>query len=411
MMNDEQLSAFQSAKNGKNILITGSGGVGKSFVIDHIVHWARDKGLNVSVTASTGCAAYLVRGRTIHSFLGIGLAKKSAKELADYVRWKKSYIVSKLKTLHILIIDEISMINDELFEKISQFLSLIRCNSLPFGGMQVVLCGDFAQLPPTTGKYCFLSDEWKRANIHTVTLTKMMRQSGDVRFQKILEELRWGLCSKDTRSILKSLKTTNLRRHGIIPTILYSMNVDVDAINEHKFSELVQQGAEEMSYKTIFSVSGKAWATSIKVPEKICMCVGAQVVLTWNLAQDIGLVNGSRGVVTKVTSQGPIVKFTSGTEILIEPLKVLQDDDETCWVSFVPLKLAYALTIHKSQGMTLDAVVIDLGDSIFEYGQAYTALSRARSLDTVRIVSLKTSSFRTHKDVLTFYGKGRMLSP
>lgn len=407
-MNKEQLEAFDLVKKGKNLFITGAGGVGKSFLLSHIVQWAKDKGLEIAVTASTGCAAYLIQGRTIHSYLGIGLAKKSARELADYVRWKKPFILSKLKALQILMIDEISMINDELFEKISEFLSIIRGCALPFGGLQIILCGDFAQLPPTNGKYCFLSKEWIRSKIEMKTLTQLMRQSDDDRFRRILEELRWGICSKETKMVLQSLKNTKLRKNGIIPTILYSMNVDVDSINEHKYSELIEAGAEQMCYKTTFSVPGKAWAASIKIPEQINLCVGTQVVSTWNMSQDNGLVNGSRGVVTSVTKRGPMVRFTSGLEALIEPMKVIQDDNETSWISFIPLKLAYALTIHKSQGMTLDAVVLDLGDSIFEYGQAYTALSRARSLDTVRIVSFKKSSFRTHEDVMKFYGKEKL---
>jgi ATP-dependent DNA helicase PIF1 len=234
-----------------------------------------------------------------------------------------------------------------------------------------------------------------------------MRQEKDEYFKHILEELRWGLCKKDTLKVLRSLKNTSFK-NGIIPTILYSTNVDVDAVNNGKYNELVEGGASRHVYKTTYSSSqeAKSWASSIKIPEKIDMCVGAQVVLTWNVSQDDGLVNGSRGVVTAVTPSGPLVKFVSGIEVAIDPIKITPEDsndDKDIWVSFVPLKLAYALTIHKSQGMTLDAVVIDLGDSIFEYGQAYVAISRARSLASIRVLSVKSASFRTHKDVVAFY--------
>lgn len=404
-MNTEQESAFERAKDGNNLLITGSGGVGKSFVLKHIIKWARDQKIDIAVTASTGSAAYLIRGRTIHSFLGIGLAKKKAKELAEDVLDKKRFIVSKLRNLELLVIDEISMIDAELFEKISEFLSIIRQCSKPFGGIQLIACGDFAQLPPTRGKYCFTSSEWERACIETIQLTQMMRQSDDYKFQKMLSELRWGLCSKESQVILKGLQKTKFDDNGIQPTILYSMNVDVDCINSAKYKELMEKGAKNMIYITQGSTSGLLWGNSIKIPEKVDLCVGAQVVLTWNVSQDDGLINGSRGIIMEISKAGPIVRFANGKEILIEIIKIENDEDKNCWCSFMPLRLAYALTIHKSQGMTLDLVVIDLGNSIFENGQAYTAISRARSLSCIKLLDFKASSFRTHKDVLKFYGE------
>ncbi len=400
-MNSEQTYAYERAQTRNNIFITGAGGCGKSYTLQKIIKWAKERNIEYAVTASTGCAAYLIQGRTIHSYLGIGLAKKSAKELADYIRWKKPAIFSKLRVLEMLIIDEISMINAELFDKISEFLSIIRGSSKLFGGVQLILCGDFAQLPPTDGKYCFLAKSWKQ--IETITLKIMMRQNKDQRFQQMLEELRWGLCKKDNLLILKSLKNNEVSNNGIIPTILYSMNVDVDAINNGKFKELIDSGADNRTYITSTSVAGKSWALSLKIPEKIDICIGAQVVLTWNVSQDDGLINGSRGIVTGFDVTGPVIRFVNGQERVIESVKIIDEDDPTMKISFMPIRLAYALTIHKSQGMTLDAVILDLGDSIFEYGQAYTALSRARNLESIKLIALKKSSFKTHKDVLEFY--------
>ncbi len=404
-MNNEQLYAFSQSQKRKNIFITGAGGCGKSFTLNHIIKWAKERRIECAVTASTGCAAYLIQGRTIHSYLGIGLAKKTAKELADYIKYKKPFIVTKLKVLEMLIIDEISMINAELFEKISEFLSIIRGSSKAFGGVQIILCGDFAQLPPTDGKYCFLSEIWNKSNIETITLKTMMRQSNDQRFQEILEELRWGLCSKDTLLLLKSLKNTQFKNIGITPTILYSMNVDVDSINNGKYNELIEKGADNRTYNTTTSVAGKSWALSLKIPEKIDVCIGAQVVLTWNVSQDDGLINGSRGVIIDFDFTGPVVRFVNGQERIIENIKIVDQDDPALTISFMPIKLAYALTIHKSQGMTLDSVILDLGDSIFEYGQAYTAISRVRNLESIKIIDVKRKSFKTHKDVLAFYNK------
>lgn len=410
-MNNEQAKAFDAVIDGSNILLTGPGGAGKTYTINNIVSWAKNNDRSYAVTASTGCAAYLVRGRTIHSFLGIGLGKKSAQELYETARIKYKFILNRLKALDLLIIDEISMIDSVLFSKISAYLSLVRKSSKAFGGVQIVLSGDFAQLPPVEGTYCFHSPDWARANIKTMNLNTLIRQDKDDRFKEILEDARWGKCSKTSLDDLKALKTTKFG-HGIIPTILYSTNVNVDNVNNGKFCDLLAKGAAKHSYKTTYSThkGAKEWAKSIKIPEEIELCEGAQVVLTWNLSQDEGLINGSRGVIKEVTPKGPRVLFNSGALVLIEPLKVMQEDSPgpglgatSSWVSFVPLKLAYAITVHKSQGMTLDAIVMDLGESIFEYGQAYTALSRAKNLESIRVMDVKASSFKTHKDVLAFY--------
>jgi ATP-dependent DNA helicase PIF1 len=405
-MNSEQHNALKTVQNGHNVLITGSAGTGKSYLLSHIIKWARSVRYSVAVTASTGSAAYLLRGRTIHSFLGIGLAKKNASELAKNIIENKQFIAKRIRDLNILIVDEISMIDDELFDKISQVLSIIRRSNKAFGGVQLVLCGDFCQLPAVNGKYCFKAIEWQRANIQIVMLKTLMRQNKDKEFASILEEIRWGHCSKETKQRLKSLKNT-VFKGGIIPSILYSTNVDVESINEKRFQELVDKGAVIKTFTTTYSAgtSGKMWADLLKIPESISLCIGAQVVLTWNLDQENGLVNGSRGMVTELTDQGPTVMFTNGSKVVIEAQKVNQEENQNHWVTFIPLKLAYALTIHKSQGMTLDAVVLDLGTSIFEYGQAYTALSRVRDLNSVCILNVRTSSFKVHKDVLHFYGK------
>lgn len=405
-MNVEQQAVLEAVKKGLNVFITGSAGTGKSYTIVEIIKWGRSQGFEVAVTASTGTAAYLLRGKTIHSYLGIGLAKKSASDLARYILDNKKFIAKRIRDLDILIIDEVSMIDSELLDKISEVLSLVRGSKKAFGGVQTVLCGDFCQLPAINGKYCFLAQEWQRANIKIIMLKQLMRQSKDQEFASILEEVRWGKCSKETRKRLSSLKDT-VFKGGVIPTILYSMNVDVDSMNQKRFQELVDKGAVVKRCVTTYSegLGGKAWADAMKIHDSMDLCEGAQVVLTWNLDQEAGLVNGSRGVVMEVTDKGTNVRFTNGMEVLIEPFKMSQEDDVSVWVKFMPLKLAYALTVHKSQGMTLDAVVLDLGSSIFEYGQAYTALSRARNLASVCILNVRASSFKVHKDVLDFYGK------
>lgn len=407
-MNAKQQRAFEAVIKGDNILLTGSAGTGKSFVMTQVIKWARDNNKKIGITASTGLSAYLIRGRTIHSYLGIGLGKKSPDLMAQFVMKKNKPLFKRLVALDILLVDEISMIDAELLEKISVFLSIIRNNPSPFGGVQLLLSGDFAQLPPISRKYCFDAQCFKDANIQTILLEELVRQEGDMTFKNILEELRWGTCSKHTLKILKALYNTEFT-NDIIPTRLYSHNVDVDKINEDEFSKLVEQGAETCSYTTTYSSHpfAKSWADGIKIPEIVRLCVGAQVYVTWNLqgVEQQYLANGTRGMILSVSNKEVVIQLVSGETVNIEPYTLISEEDEKITTTFMPLKLAYALSIHKSQGMTLDAVEIDLGDKIFEYGQAYTALSRARNLASVRLVSVKASSFKTHPKVKEFYGK------
>jgi ATP-dependent exoDNAse (exonuclease V) alpha subunit len=190
-----------------------------------------------------------------------------------------------------------------------------------------------------------------------------------------------------------------------MPTKLYSVNVDVDKINKKEFDELVEKGAMVKNYKTKYSShpSAESWAQSLKIPDQVDLCIGAQVLVTWNLQNESSIVNGTRGIITDFCLEGPKIKLVDGKEIIIEYMKLSCEDNEKITVTFIPLKLAYAISIHKSQGMTLDAMEIDLGTSIFEYGQAYTALSRAKSLDNIKIISVKSKSFMTHSKVKDFY--------
>jgi len=404
MLNSEQQQAIDLVREGKHVFISGSAGVGKSVCLKHIIQISRNEGKNVGVTASTGLAAYLLRGRTIHSFLGIGLGDKSAPVLAESVKKKNRMLVKKLQELDMLIVDEVSMISDELLDKISEYLQLIRKCNLPFGGVQMILCGDFCQLPPLNGGFAFESKIWKTCGIKIIILKNLMRQADDPVFQKILEELRWGTCSKETLQLLKATAKNKFSQE-IIPTKLYSVNADVDKININEYKKLEKLGAKTKTYPTTYSINAAAqtWANSLKIPTQVDLINGAQVYVSCNLQGDIGLVNGTRAVIVDLLDNGVKIKLASGMEVLIEYTKISSEDNDKIYVVFMPLKLAYSVTIHKSQGTTLDAVEMDLGDSVFEYGQAYVALSRAKSLQSVRIVSVKSKSFKTHPKVVAFY--------
>jgi ATP-dependent exoDNAse (exonuclease V) alpha subunit len=403
-MNTEQQSAYDEVLNKNSILLTGPAGTGKSYTLKEIVKWARLTKRECATTSTTGSSAFLIGGRTIHSFLGIGLGTKTAQELAKSVMMKNKQVYQRLKIIKMLVIDEISMLDVELFDKISEFLSIIRKNPEPFGGLQLIFCGDFCQIPPVKGTYCFKSEIWKKMNIKKIILKTLIRQEDDIEFQEILEALRYGKCTKSIIERLNKLKDTKFE-DGIVPTILYGKNVDVDSINKYEFDKLISKGIEKRVYNTIYSKHpySKAWGDSSKVHESICLCIGLQVMLTWNVNQDLGLINGSRGVIVGFDSMGPIIKFIGHKkEIIIEQVTVSNEDNEDISISFMPIKLAYAITHHKSQGCTLDSIVIDL-DS-FTYGQAYTALSRSRNLKSIKIVgTIRSEFFKVSKDVIDFY--------
>jgi ATP-dependent DNA helicase PIF1 len=360
--------------DGNNVVISGAAGTGKSYAVANIVKSLKSAAIPFGVTASTGTAAYIINGRTLHSYLGIGLGKAPVGELVSKA---KSAIRLKLRLLHVLIIDEISMIDAALFEKVSLYMQTIRKCDAPFGGVQMILVGDFAQIPPVNGQYCFKSPEWTRANLQKIILTENRRQQNDMELQQILGEARMGRISPESVEKLESRR--KLKRCGNMePTILFAKNIDVDTINEKRYTKLIKDTNPKR-----------------RVYGELDICVGAQVVLTWNMDADHGLVNGSRGVVVDLAATGPIVQFRSGLTRTVNPVPLIDNK--------IPIKLAYALTIHKSQGMTIDYMIVDLGPTIFEYGQAYTALSRARDLESLAIVAVCQESFKTHKDVVEFY--------
>jgi ATP-dependent DNA helicase PIF1 len=409
VLNTEQESAVDAFMSGENIFITGPAGTGKSVTLRKIISSLTQNERKFGVTSTTGNSAILIGGKTLHSYLGIGLAKDSAEDIFKFVRYKLSHVAKKLREIDTLIIDEISMLDAELFDKISRYLCLLRKSDKPFGGIQLILTGDFCQLEPVVGDYCFKATEWSRLNLKVIKLQQQIRQDGDTEFQEILSKLRYGRCDDTILTRLKSLKDTDF--NGVIPTILYSKNIDVDTINRVEYLKLLSTGLETKRYTYINhgTSSDKPkivnWANSLNIPEFVELCVNAQVLVTTNLDQKSGIVNGTRGVVVELKPKSVVIKLVNGSHYEVGYYKNTLVEDPDIALSFMPLKLAYALTIHKSQGMTLDAIEIDIGHNIFASGQAYTAISRAKNLKSVKINSVLKSSFITDPEVLGFYGE------
>ena len=402
-LNQEQQRAFDVINSGQSVFLTGPSGTGKSRTLMSVIQWAHNK-KTIGTTATTGASAILIGGQTINSYLGIGVGTRSAKQMADVVFLKNKRVLNRILALDILIIDEISMMDDELFDKISEFLSIIRANESPFGGIQLILCGDFSQNCPVNGKYCFLSKTWTQLGIKNIILHTFIRHQDDPEFQSVLASLRIGKVTKSVLNRLEQLRHTSFPE-GIEPTTLYGKNVDVNAINDMHFKKLVENGAKCETFITTYTGHSKSWAQCCKVPEILDICSGSQVMLTWNVSPDDGLVNGTRGVIVDFTPiyGYPIMQVNgSKKKVSIEPITVKDTDLPMNTFTFIPLKLAWALTIAKSQGCTLDYCIIDL--SSWAYGQAYTALSRVRSLKNVKLIGeIKAEYFRASPDVIRFY--------
>lgn len=388
---------FQSKKN---IVILGSAGTGKSTIIREIIKVARKCNKKIGITATTGCAAILIGGNTLYSFMGIGTAVDEPQYLVNRIMSNKKILI-KLVKLELLLIDEISMMNDELLSKVSKVMSIIRDNPMPFGGIQVILVGDFYQLPPVSGNFCFKTDIWDKMDFNVHLLTKIYRQQ-DPHFLEMLYRAREGNITNEDVAILKKCDGTKFPKN-IIPTRLYSLNVDVSHINDKYYNKLA---TIEKTYETKYkNIKSKNYATKMKIPEILKIRVGSQVMITKNIDPDNNIINGTRGVVISMDETSVNIQLMNQREYLVTEHKVTSFDEPDIEIEYIPLKLAWAITIHKSQGLTLDCAEIDLGESIFQSGQAYTALSRVKDLNSVHIIDVKKKSFRTHPEVKEFYNK------
>lgn len=402
LLNKEQKYAIECVKDGCNILLTGSAGTGKSYTIKYIIEYLKKNNKKFAVTATTGTAAVMIGGQTLHSFLGLGHGTASIKEIYNNIlRNKKKY--DNISCIDTLIIDEVSMLDKDLFEKISDLLSLIKINDGYFGNIQLILIGDFCQLAPVKGQYCFLSELWNKIDIKIVLLTELIRQSNDLLFQSILRILRKGRCTDNIIKVLNKLRDTEFD-NGIIPTRLYPVNVDVDKINNIEIEKVKSMGNKS---KTYFA-SASCDMEKEKDKYSIELTLNSQIIIIRNISVENSLVNGTRGIIKHLDDEFIVISDVDGNIHKINYYTDTYNNNSKSYIHHMPVRICYALSIHKSQGMTIDALEIDLGPNIFTYGQSYTALSRAKNLSSIKIIDVNKDSFKINTYVKEFYNKAKL---
>jgi ATP-dependent DNA helicase PIF1 len=426
---NEQLKILNLFNEGKNVFINAPAGTGKSELLKY--HFSKVKSLKVvGLTSTTGISAINVGGTTLHSYLGIGLGVDSMEELYYKILNNKAKHELWLN-LSTLIIDEISMLHPDLFNKLEKVARKIRNNKLKFGGIQLIVTGDLFQLPCVSHNSALIinSSKFRACIDHVVELETILRQT-DYNFQQVLNKIRLGIIDHHVKEVLESRFITPLlenkerlaTRDGIQPTRLYCVKKSVNHLNEKELDKLASKGYEFKEYKMLFHKIKTETSPSIDqntfdyvtknfiknstTPSTLQICEEVQVMLTYNISSDY--VNGSRGVVVGFTEEDyPIIKFINGTQLIIKPIKfslyaIIGGEMKLIGYAIqIPLKVAYALTIHTSQGSTLDFVIVDLSET-FEYGQAYTALSRVRTLDGLFIKKFNFDVIKAHPEALKF---------
>lgn len=420
-----QDQALNILKTGANVFLTGEPGAGKSYTINKYVEYLKSHDVYPSITASTGIAATHIAGMTIHSWSGVGIKDSLTDYELDAIV-EKEYLNKRIVKAKIIIIDEVSMLRPEVLEMVDKICKGIRRNHEPFGGLQVVLVGDFFQLPPIkkmvfsnydadvdsgeTGffadedfekkpkNFVFQSDIWDELNLVTCYITEQHRQEDD-KFLTILNSIRKNEIVRETHNILTSRISKDISKIENA-TKLYSHNLNVDKVND---MELLKITGSSKTYT--MSTSGKgplieSLKKSCMSPEILNIKIGAKVMFTKNNSFK-NYMNGTLGVVTRFQSDVPVVRVLSGEEIVAESMDWTVEDEGKikAMISQIPLRHAWAITIHKSQGMSLDSAIMDLS-KVFEYGQGYVALSRVRKLEGLHLVGYNEKSLEVHPEVL-----------
>ena len=389
-----QNQALSILKSGQNVFLTGSAGTGKTYVLNKFIRYLRNRRIPVAVTASTGIAATHMNGLTVHSWSGIGIKDEISKEDLSLMG-KKKYLIKKIRKAQVLVIDEISMLHRRQFDMINFVLKHFREIDDSFGGMQLIVSGDFFQLPPVSNleelnknKFAFMSESWLEAK-PTICYLKQQYRQHDNDLNAILGQIRQRNVSPESVNLLHQAKNTVL---GPEPTKLFTHNVDVDRLN---LEELYKLSGKAKSYASITKGNPKLvemLRNSVLTEDDLEVRVGARVMFVKNNYEK-GYVNGTQGMVVGYSPSGCPEVDIGDNETIFADRETWSVDDEKgkSLASFcqIPLRLAWAITVHKSQGMTLDEAEIDLNRT-FERGQGYVALSRLKNLQGLRLLGFNS---------------------
>lgn len=399
----KQKDALKILKAGKNVYLTGAAGSGKTYVLNEYISYLKNRGVSVGVTASTGIAATHIGGVTIHSWSGLGIRDTlNEADIENLVQ--REHLYKRFERTRVLIIDEVSMLSARLFDFVERVCRAMKRNEDPFGGMQIVLSGDFFQLPPIArdggnAEFINMSDAWKNMDVRVCYLDEQFRHS-DSSLERILNEMRGKGASPETRTLLAEMCGKECAEK-VAPTRLYTHNVDVDAENQRELDKLPGNDHTYQMRSSGKSSIVESLKKSILAPEKLVLKKKALVMFVKN-AFDNGYVNGTLGIVEDFDGGGmPIVKTFSGKRIYVGPAEWLVEEDgkTRAKVEQLPLRLAWAITVHKSQGMSLDAAEIDLSRA-FVPGQGYVALSRLRKLSGLSLRGLNDMALKMHPQAM-----------
>jgi hypothetical protein len=395
-----QSEALDILKIGHNVFLTGPAG---SYLLNQYIKYLKENKIPVGITASTGIASTHMGGTTIHSWSGIGIRDVlHEKDIEDLM--KRQYLRKRFKQTRVLIIDEISMLHAHRLDLIDAISRVFKGNSAPFGGLQVIMCGDFFQLPPVSKKdepaaqFVVASDIWSKMQLQICYLDEQHRQD-DRAFLRVLNDIRNSDVTELTVEYLSERldKETN----GYVnPTRLFTHNADVDAINIKHLEELEGEGKEYMmNWRGSFGLI-ETLKKSCLAPETLVLKKGTQVMFVKN-NYEAGYVNGTLGEVIGFDKDDfPVVRTFDGAEIVVGRIdwEIKEDNRELAAINQLPLRLAWAITVHKSQGMSLDAAEIDLSRS-FIPGMGYVALSRVRSLGGLKLMGMNQMALQVNQEV------------
>ena len=430
-LSPEQEQALTLFNAGQNLFLTGPGGTGKTALIKKMVELCKSTGKRVQVCALTGCAAVLLncQAKTVHSWAGIGLANGPADLIAKRVVSNK-YKASNWKKIDVLIVDEVSMMSQKIFEILDTIGRNVRKSNLPFGGLQVIFSGDFYQLPPVSrdddaedpsvSAFCFESPQWTPAFPAVVQLKKIFRQT-DQNYTAILNQIRVGKLYKSaletlTPHIGKPLPAT------FVPTILLPRRRDAEMINAAELEKLPSERKvytlsrvetlPEKAQPLMQAISSEQremehnfLVNNIMADKELVLKKGAQVMCIANIDMESAepIVNGSQGIIVDFVGNLPLVQFNSGARRTVGFHTWNSETHPSIGVKQLPLIYAWAITIHKAQGVSLDMAQIDAGSNIFECGQTYVALSRIKSLEGLYLTAFNPQKIKVNKKVQAFY--------